>query len=336
LHPGKTSCTICGAHTSVDKDHTKCHSNCLMESEDSNQYNLTGLPSFRKYTSDIGNLTDGPDGIVNFFFSLCKPLSETATPQSDYKWMKTLNDIGWSTMPYTILGESSPAHVVIAIKGKSDHVTAVNAGSLATFSPSNASGDIRPHVQISFSQGSNITCLKDDKTIDKEFLRTEIDVVCAPEVDVGQPVPFHTVKYDSRTKKILVPCVNKFVWASKYGCPLCKPQNQRIADGKCINGQKTRTYVRISNCIDGVPLPQDVIIHCDDEGLTLTSGEVAGLAVAASLFVLIVAVACFYLVKKNNNLAEINKRFRDDYSNLEQAGAAVELQKNQGNDNFDS
>jgi len=332
LHPGKTSCTTCGAHTSVDKDHTKCHTNCLMESEDLNQYNLTGLPSFQKYFFDTGNLTND----VNFFFSLCKPLSETAIPQSDYKWMKTLNDIGWSTMPYTILGESSPAHVVIAIKAKSDYVTGVNAGSLATFSPSNASGDIRPHVQISFSQGSNITCLKDDKTIDKEFLRTEIDVVCAPEVDVGQPVPFHTVNYDSRTKKILVPCVNKFVWASKYGCPLCKLQNQRIADGECIDGQKTRTYVRISNCIDGVPLPPDVFISCDNEGLTLTSGEVAGLAVAASLFVLIVAVAVFYLVKKNNNLTEINKRFRDDYSNLEQAGAAVELQKNQGNDNFDS
>jgi len=203
---------------------------------------------------------------------------------------------------------------------KRTHTKGANAGSFLSFFPSNASDGTKPHIKVIATTGSNVDCWSkngDAITTQTRPLETEIDIVCAPTIDVGQPMPIDVVARPSgKDDTVLLPCVSKFVWASKYGCPVCTVANLGYADGQCKKKKKLRSYLRTSNCHGGEPLPKPKYITCQPDGWILAPGEVAGLAVSASIFVVIIAMLAVFVHKRTLSLSDKNRLLRAEYDNL--------------------
>lgn len=319
MHPGSTSCKKCGQWTEPNQEASQCIPSCIMASADFNTYNLNAMPKFTHFSSETGNLTLGQE-LVEYYFSLCRPLHKTA-PKA-YEWIEALSDHGWTQLPHRITGDGTPSYVAIGQLNKETHTKGVNAGSFLSFFPSNASDGTKPHVKIVATSGSNVKCWTkngDAITTQTKPLRTEIDVVCTPSIEVGQPMPHESMNPGENTNGLdetVLPCVSKFVWASKYGCPVCTFANLGYADGQCEDKTKLRSYLRIANCHSGVPLPDPEYIKCSPDGLVLSPEIVAGLSISASIFVIIITIGVIFLLKKSQSLSDVNRRLRDDYANL--------------------
>lgn len=327
LHSGSVSCINCGNFTESNEEHTECEAHCVMNSEDWNVYNLTLLPKFAHYASATGNITLDPSDKVEYYFSVCNPLHKTAT-SSNFDWVKTLNEEGWTNLPHLVEARSNPSFVAVGHMENNKHTQATNAGSMVSFFPSNASDGTEPHVKILVTDGSKVKCwtIEGGRTfIATKALQTEINVVCAPDIEVGQPVPNQTntpTQHYYSTSDIVLPCVSKFVWASKYGCPVCGQANIRVVDGKCNdNNRKIRNYVRLANCHSGKPLPKRQTVLCSNE-ITLSPGVVAGLAIASGIVILLIVLIVVFLLKKTQSLSSGNRIL---YDNLSSAVGGTEM-----------
>eukprot|EP00002_Diphylleia_rotans_P021790 TRINITY_DN4251_c0_g1_i11.p1 TRINITY_DN4251_c0_g1~~TRINITY_DN4251_c0_g1_i11.p1 ORF type:complete len:1296 (-),score=186.52 TRINITY_DN4251_c0_g1_i11:119-4006(-) len=101
-------------------------------------------------------------------------------------------------------------------------------------------------------------------TLCPDGVSTNIIFKCALEKGVGVPVLANTTG-----------CVHFVSWETQYGCKVCNPSDYVAFEGRCVDGQRTTTWIVTTECHG--QKPDDVVVDCDE--VILSSWVVVGIIV---------------------------------------------------------